>query len=176
MLKITLFGCPVVLSSCIEIKKHTAMAADDNLDSFHLDIEHDIEQVPMRRDEADMNMPPFNLLQQEDTPAQSKMSSNQHSRKKRRSVSDDDDDDDGATATFQSAISITDLEFTINQALEEKRIDQAKAGRLNECLQAGDWSEIALSLLTEQIPRKRRGGGYTCRICQVPKTCSCCFV
>ena len=153
-----------IISICIEVKKsvpynHT-METDDNLDSFHLDIEHDIEQIPMRRDEADMTMPPFNLLQQEDTPAQSKMSSNQHKkRKKRRSVSDDDDDDDGATATFQSAISITDLEFTINQALEEKRIDQAKTDRLNECLQAGDWSEIALSLLTEQIPKKRRGIG-----------------
>ena len=153
-------------------------AADDDLDSFHLDIEHDIEQVPMRKDEADMNMPPFNLLQQEDTLAPSKMSSNQHKkRKKRRSISDDDDDE--ATATFQSAIPITDLDFTINQALEEKRIDQAKADRLHECLQAGDWSEIALSLLTEQIPRKRPGVGYTCRVCQVPKkghTCQYCEI
>ena len=62
------------------------MAADDNLESFHLDIEHDIEQVPMRRDEADMNMPPFNLLQQEDTSAPSKMSSNQHKKKKEEEI------------------------------------------------------------------------------------------
>ena len=156
---------------------HTTMVADDDLDSFHLDIEQDIEQIPMRRDEADMNMSPFNLLQQEDTSAQPKMSSNQHKkRKKRRSISDDDEEE---AATFQSAISITEMELTINQALEENRIDQAKADRLNECLQAGDWSEIALSLLTEQIPRKRRCGGYTCRVCQVPKkghTCQYCEI
>eukprot|EP00984_Skeletonema_dohrnii_P002060 scaffold688_cov138-Skeletonema_dohrnii-CCMP3373.AAC.5 len=54
----------------------------------------------------------------------------------------------------------------IDKAEAEERIDTKKAGRLRACLHSED---IIRSLLTEQIPDKRKGRGfYSCRICQVP--------
>ncbi|KAL9190267.1 hypothetical protein ACHAXT_007478 [Thalassiosira profunda] len=72
-----------------------------------------------------------------------------------------------------------DFDHTIDGALSEGRIDAKKATRLRDCLKAGDWSEVAYSLLCEQIPLKRKGKGYCCRICQVPKkghNCPYCHV
>ena len=57
-------------------------------------------------------------------------------------------------------VSLEDCKNTIDNAVSEERIDEKKAARLHECLQAGNWSEIAYSLLCEQIPMKRRGKGY----------------
>jgi hypothetical protein len=69
---------------------------------------------------------------------------------------------------------------TIDTALQEQRIDEKKAERLRELLRSdGDWIEKAYSLLCEQIPMKRKGNGYSCRVCQVPKkghTCMYCHV
>ena len=63
-----------------------------------------------------------------------------------------------------------DFEYTIDEALRDKRIGSMKATRLHECMQSGDWSEIAYSLLCEQIPLKRRGKGcYNCQVCLIPK-------
>ena len=62
-----------------------------------------------------------------------------------------------------------DFTLTIDKALQEGSIDEKKATRLYECLDAGSWSEVAYTLLCEQIPLKRKGNGYTCRVCQVPK-------
>ena len=63
-----------------------------------------------------------------------------------------------------------DFNNTIDDAVREQRIDNKKAARLQECLQSGDWSEVAFSLMCEQIPLKRKGKGhYECRVCQVPK-------
>ena len=63
-----------------------------------------------------------------------------------------------------------DFNNTIDDAVREQRIDNKKATRLQECLQSGDWSEVAFSMMCEQIPLKRKGKGhYECRVCQVPK-------
>ena len=63
-----------------------------------------------------------------------------------------------------------DFNNTIDDAVREQRIDNKKATRLQECLQSGDWSEVAFSMMCEQIPLKRTGKGhYECRVCQVPK-------
>ena len=67
------------------------------------------------------------------------------------------------------SMSKQDFKNTIDKAVSEDRIDEKKAARLNECIQEGDWSEIAYNLLCEQIPMKRKGKGYFCRVCEVPK-------
>lgn len=61
---------------------------------------------------------------------------------KKRSVSDDE--------TFSKTKN--DFEYIIENALEEKRIDQFKADRLYGSLSSGDWSEVAFNLLCENIP------------------------
>jgi len=76
-------------------------------------------------------------------------------------------------------VTMEDCISTIEAAVSEHRIDAKKAERLQECLESGDWSEVAFSLLCEQIPMKRKGKGYSCRVCQVPKkghTCVYCHV
>lgn len=65
--------------------------------------------------------------------------------------------------------SLKDFSHIIETALQGGRIDEKKASRLDLCLAAGDWSEVAYFLLCEQIPLKRKGKGYFCRICQEPK-------
>ena len=79
----------------------------------------------------------------------------------------------------KKAVTEEDFIRTIDEALQEQRIDEKKAERLHECLQSGDWTYVAFSLLREQIPMKRKGNGYSCRVCQVPKkghTCMYCHV
>lgn len=82
--------------------------------------------------------------------------------------------------TTEKSKTIDDCMNIIDQALEEQRIDKKKAERLYGCLQiGGDWSGVAFSLLCEQIPMKRKGKGYSCRVCQVPKkghTCVYCHI
>ena len=78
-----------------------------------------------------------------------------------------------------STVTLEDFIQTIDEALQDQRIDEKKAERLHKCLQSGDWPEVAFSLLCEQIPMKRKGNGYSCRVCQVPKkghTCMYCHV
>lgn len=53
----------------------------------------------------------------------------------------------------------------INKAEKEERIDSNKANRLRDCLNSDD---VIMLLLREQIPTKRPGKGYKCRVCQVP--------
>ena len=66
--------------------------------------------------------------------------------------------------------SMEDFMLTIALALEEGSIHEKKTTRLYECLDAGSWSEVAYTLLCENIPLKRKGKGYyACRVCQVPK-------
>jgi hypothetical protein len=115
------------------------------------------------------------------------------SSKKKRAVSDDDeiilgqkkmpkkcpDTNKSTPEEPKSTITLEDFVHTIDTALQEQRIDEKKAERLHECLQSGDWPEVAFSLLCEQIPMKRKGNGYSCRVCQVPKkghTCMYCHV
>ena len=81
--------------------------------------------------------------------------------------------------TTEKSKTIDDCMNIIDQALEEQRIDKKKAERLYGCFQLGDWSGVAFSLLCEQIPMKRKGKGYSCRVCQVPKkghTCVYCHI
>ena len=105
----------------------------------------------------------------------------------KRSVSDDDESSQGAkkmrhkspsggvkkskvstNATQKPARTMDDFNNTIDDAVREQRIDNKKAARLQECLQSGDWSEVAFSMMCEQIPLKRKGKGYCCRVCAVP--------
>ena len=84
-----------------------------------------------------------------------------------------------ASTEKNGIVTLEDCMSTIGSAVSEKRIDEKKAERLQECLRSGNWSEIAFSLLCEQIPLKRKGKGYSCRICQVPKkghTCMYCHI
>lgn len=53
----------------------------------------------------------------------------------------------------------------IDKAQNEERIDAKKANRLRHCLNSKD---AVMMLLCEQIPTKRPGRGYECRVCQVP--------
>ena len=53
----------------------------------------------------------------------------------------------------------------VNKSEKEKIIDSKKANRLRECLNSND---VVLSLLKVNIPDKRPGKGYKCRVCQVP--------
>ncbi|KAL7535448.1 hypothetical protein ACHAXR_006499 [Thalassiosira sp. AJA248-18] len=83
------------------------------------------------------------------------------------------------TVDEPSGRTMEDFTNTIDEAIREHRIDEKKTARLRECLQSGDWSEIAYTLLCEQIPLKRKGKGYSCRVCKVPKkghTCPFCHV
>lgn len=116
--------------------------------------------------------------------------------KNKRAVSDDDESSQGekkmpksrrgpnkpmetTNTTEQSVAMMDDFISTIDDAVREQRIDEKKAERLHECLQSGDWSEVAFSLLCEQIPLKRKGKGYSCRVCLVPKkghSCLYCHV
>jgi hypothetical protein len=115
------------------------------------------------------------------------------SSEKKRAVSDDDEIIVGrknilkechgtkksTTEEPKSTVTLEDFIQTIDTALQEQRIDEKKAERLHECLQSGDWADVAFSLLCEQIPMKRKGNGYSCRVCQVPKkghTCMYCHV
>ena len=84
-----------------------------------------------------------------------------------------------ASAEKTEIITMADCVNTIDKAVSEQRIDEKKAARLHDCLQAGNWSGVAFSLLCEHIPLKRNGNGYSCRICLVPKkghTCAYCHV
>ena len=79
----------------------------------------------------------------------------------------------------KSSRSMADFMQEINTALQEQRIDEKKAERLRECVHCGDWADVAFNLLCVQIPEKRKGEGYSCRVCQVPKkghTCTYCLV
>ena len=100
--------------------------------------------------------------------------------KTKREVSDDDVSSHCEMKQPKSR-RVTEEDFvqTIDEALQDQRIDEKKAERLHKCLQSGDWPEVAFSLLCEQIPMKRKGNGYSCRVCQVPKkghTCTYCHV
>ena len=65
---------------------------------------------------------------------------------------------------------IEDFKNTIDDALEDDRIDCKKAVRLRGYIQAGDqWSHVAYNFMCENIPSKRNGKGYSCRVCEVPK-------
>eukprot|EP00571_Detonula_confervacea_P002858 CAMPEP_0172329804 /NCGR_PEP_ID=MMETSP1058-20130122/61074_1 /TAXON_ID=83371 /ORGANISM="Detonula confervacea, Strain CCMP 353" /LENGTH=250 /DNA_ID=CAMNT_0013046995 /DNA_START=1608 /DNA_END=2360 /DNA_ORIENTATION=- len=106
--------------------------------------------------------------------------------RKKRSVSDDDECPHGSKKIMLKscrgnntpmAITPEDCMNIIEDAFRDGSIDENKYARLHECIQAGDWSEVAFSLLCENIPLKRRGKGYSCRVCQVPKkghTCPYC--
>lgn len=63
-----------------------------------------------------------------------------------------------ADAKFQKCFDV------IDKAQSEERIDAKKANRLRHCLNSKD---AVMMLLCEQIPTKRPGRGYKCRICQV---------
>lgn len=61
----------------------------------------------------------------------------------------------------------------IDDAVSKQRINEYKASRLRECLQAGTLMDVVYSLLSEQIPLKRQGGaagtgGYRCKLCDEP--------
>jgi hypothetical protein len=118
---------------------------------------------------------------------------NTASSETKRDVSDDDEINFGknkileecfdtkksTTEQPKSTVTLEDFIQTIDTALQDQRIDEKKAERLHECLQSGNWPEVAFSLLCEQIPMKRKGNGYSCRVCQVPKkghTCMYCHV
>ncbi|KAL3826996.1 hypothetical protein ACHAXA_000060 [Cyclostephanos tholiformis] len=116
------------------------------------------------------------------------------SSEKKRAVSDDDENflgeknmrkmclnpKESTTEEPRATVALEDFVQKINTALQEQRIDEKKAERLRECLQCGDWVDVAYSLLCVQIPEKRKGEGYySCRVCQVPKkghTCKYCHV
>ena len=51
----------------------------------------------------------------------------------------------------KKAVTKEDFIRTIDEALQEQRINKKKAERLHECLQSGDWADVAFSLLCEQI-------------------------
>ena len=117
---------------------------------------------------------------------------NTASSEKKRAVSDDDEINFGRKKILKECLctkkstteepkftALEDFVQTIDEALQDQRIDEKKAERLHKCLQSGDWPEVAFSLLCEQIPMKRKGNGYSCRVCQVPKkghTCMYCHV
>ncbi len=118
---------------------------------------------------------------------------NTASSEKKRTVSDDDENicgerkmrkmclnpKESTTEVPKATVTLDDFVQKINTALQEQRIDEKKAERLRECLQFGDWAEVAFSLLCVQIPEKRKGEGYSCRVCQVPKKghmCTYCHI
>jgi hypothetical protein len=74
-------------------------------------------------------------------------------------ISDDDGNGIGNFCLFLKHFEMIDT------ATAEGRIDSKKAERLRKCLNSDD---IISSLLSEQIPKLRRGKGYKCRVCQVP--------
>lgn len=57
------------------------------------------------------------------------------------------------------------LIFVHMSLFTQGRIDEKKASRLRNCLNSED---VVGLLLCEQIPAKRPGKGYHCRVCQVP--------
>ena len=103
----------------------------------------------------------------------------EHGSTTQRDVSDDDVSSHGEMKQSMSSRSMADFMQEINTALQEQRIDEKKAERLRECVHCGDWADVAFNLLCVQIPEKRKGEGYSCRVCQVPKkghTCTYCLV
>jgi hypothetical protein len=69
-----------------------------------------------------------------------------------------------------SAITLSDCQKVIADALAEKRLTPPKALRLRQCLDSSDVMQIVLNLLHEHIPKKRSTscGGYKCKLCDMP--------
>ena len=89
--------------------------------------------------------------------------------KKRGSSFISEDDDGSQSSANKEAVHVYfDL---IDKAEAEKRIDAKKASLLRACINSDD---IIRALLCEQIPDKRPGNGYVCRVCKVPLKGHCC--